>query len=169
MLNTNYLSMLFSVLFLAFSGLDGMAAADENRIVLTIDVQETDGNAATVTQLTRDDLRALPPVTFETNTNWTKGTHRFTGVALRALLDQWGVADGEIELMAINGYSVVLPVDDPTNDGAILAYLMDGEPMSARDKGPLWMVYNYDSDRQYRTETVFSRSIWQLDRIIISR
>ena len=165
----NYFFMLFSVLFLGFSGPNGVAAADENRILLTIDIQAADGSAGTVTQLTRDDLRALPPVTFDTNTNWTKGTHRFTGVALRALLDQWGVTDGEIELMAINGYSVVLPVDDPTNDGAILAYLMDGEPMSARDKGPVWMVYNYDSDRQYRTETVFSRSIWQLDRIIISR
>jgi len=41
--------------------------------------------------------------------------------------------------------------------------------MSAREKGPVWLVYNYDSDPAFRTETVYSRSVWQLDRITISR
>ena len=39
------------------------------------------------------------------------------------------------------------------------------ETMSIRDKGPLWVVYPYDSSADYRTEVIYSRSIWQLDRI----
>jgi hypothetical protein len=42
---------------------------------------------------------------------------------------------------------------------------MDGNAMSVRDKGPLWVIYPYDSDAAYRTEVIYSRSIWQLDRL----
>ncbi|WP_252928140.1 hypothetical protein [Paracoccus sp. 08] len=44
-----------------------------------------------------------------------------------------------------------------------MAYLMDDREISVRDKGPLWIVYPYDADRQYQTEVIYSRSIWQLN------
>ena len=34
-----------------------------------------------------------------------------------------------------------------------------------RDKGPLWIIYPYDQNTDYQTEVIYSRSIWQLDRI----
>jgi hypothetical protein len=37
--------------------------------------------------------------------------------------------------------------------------------MSLREKGPLWVIYPYDSDPAYRTEETYSRSIWQLNRL----
>ena len=37
--------------------------------------------------------------------------------------------------------------------------------MSRRDKGPLWVIYPYHDNIDYRSETIYSRSIWQLDRI----
>ena len=46
-------------------------------------------------------------------------------------------------------------------------YLRNGEPMSVRDKGPLWVVYNFDSNPEFQTEVMYSRSIWQLDRIVV--
>ena len=116
-----------------------------------------------------EDLSALPATSFTTTTNWTSGPHTFTGVALTDLLETHGVSDGQIELVAINEYRVFLDADDPTNKGAVLAYLMNGQTMTARDKGPIWMVYDYDSDINFRTETIYSRSIWQLDRIVVSR
>ncbi|MEO3414218.1 molybdopterin-dependent oxidoreductase [Roseovarius sp. CAU 1744] len=161
--------MLFSVIFLTVSGLIDTAAANQQPVLLTINIEGDDGREDKIVTFTRSDLMALPAVTFETSTNWTAGTPHFTGVALRSLLDPLDVTDGEIELIAINHYSVFLPLDDPTSDGAMLAYLMNGKPMSARGKGPLWLVYDYDSDRKFRTESVYSRSVWQLDRIIISR
>jgi len=39
--------------------------------------------------------------------------------------------------------------------------------MSVREKGPLWVIYPYDSDAKFRTEVIYSRSIWQLDRLAI--
>ncbi|MGB1266126.1 MAG: oxidoreductase, partial [Nereida ignava] len=51
-------------------------------------------------------------------------------------------------------------------DGPIIAYKQNGSEMSRRRKGPLWIVYPYDDKKSYQTETVYSRSIWQLDRLI---
>ncbi len=169
MINFVRMFAIFFAGFVAVYGFFGAVSASEQPVLLTISVESETGDVETVAALTRSDLMTLPTVTFETSTNWTSGTPSFTGTPLRALLDQYDITEGEIEILAINGYSVVIPVEDPTNEGALLAYLLDGEPMSARNKGPLWLVYDYDSDREYQTETVFSRSIWQLDRIIISR
>ena len=49
----------------------------------------------------------------------------------------------------------------------LVAYEMDGETMSRRQKGPLWIVYPFDSDADFRSEVIYSRSIWQLDRLEI--
>ena len=56
---------------------------------------------------------------------------------------------------------------DAVEEGPIVAYEMDGKLMSRRDKGPLWLIYPYSSNAEYRTEVIYSRSIWQLDRMAI--
>ena len=75
--------------------------------------------------------------------------------------------DGTITATAINDYAVEIPMSDAVEGGPIIAYHTNGEEMSRRDKGPLWVVYPYDSDIAYQTELVYSRSIWQLDRISV--
>ena len=40
--------------------------------------------------------------------------------------------------------------------------LMDDEPMPIRDKGPLFIVYPFDSQSLLRSERYYSRSAWQL-------
>jgi hypothetical protein len=60
---------------------------------------------------------------------------------------------------------VSIPVSDATSGGPIIAFARNGEAMSVREKGPLWIVYPYDADPAYQSETIYARSIWQLDRI----
>jgi hypothetical protein len=36
-----------------------------------------------------------------------------------------------------------------------------------RDKGPLFIVYPYDSDPQLATQTFYGRSAWQLAKLIV--
>jgi hypothetical protein len=115
-----------------------------------------------------DMLKAMDAETFVTTTIWTDGDQTFTGVPLSALLDALGVDSGTLSASAINDYTVEIPVEDETTSQAIVAYMNNGEIMSVRDKGPLWIVYPYDSDDSLRAEMVFSRSIWQLDRIKVA-
>ncbi len=113
------------------------------------------------------DLARIDEVTFETSTIWTDGIQVFTGVPLAAFVKSLDVSDGELTAMAINDYAISMPVDEALLDGPMIAYLRNGDPMSIRNKGPLWLVYPYDSDPAFQNEVVHARSIWQLDRISI--
>ena len=137
--------------------------------ILTIsgDIEQLEGGAPVV--FDRAALMALPATTFETSTIWTDGVQSFTGVSLQTLALEMGVNDGRLLATAINDYTVEIPLSDAVEGGPIIAYLMDGEEMSIRDKGPLWVIYPYDSDADFRSEVVYSRSIWQLDRLEILR
>ena len=113
-------------------------------------------------------LQSYPAETFETTTIWTEGVQSYTGVPLSEFLESLGVESGTINASAINDYTIQIPVEDDSTDSAIIAYFNNGETMSVRDKGPLWIIYPFDSRRELRSEVIYSRSIWQLDRINIT-
>ncbi|MFN3612976.1 MAG: molybdopterin-dependent oxidoreductase [Rubrimonas sp.] len=144
--------------FVAASGaLAGVTAAEDAALV----VRMAQGQVA----FEMDDLRAMPRTAFTTRTIWTEGEVRFEGVELAALVARLGLQGRDLRLSALNEYSVVVPAGDATPGGALIAYAVNGAPMSVRDKGPLWLVYPYDSDPAFRTESIYARSIWQLARI----
>lgn len=114
------------------------------------------------------DINALTKMgetQFTTTTSWTEGEQTFVGVSLHSFLDQMGVDSGVLKATAINDYAVEIPVSDAVEGGPIIAYHRNGQEMSVRDKGPLWIVYPFDTNPKYQTEVIYSRSIWQLDRI----
>lgn len=154
--------------FVLAAGLSHSVMAEEDAMpLLTVSGDIAHATDDAVLSLDLEALRALPETTFETSTIWTDGVHSFTGVSLADLMADLGVQDGMLIATAINDYSVEIPVSDAVEGGPIVAYLMDGEEMTVRDKGPLWVIYPYDSDADYRTEVIYSRSIWQLDRLEI--
>lgn len=110
-------------------------------------------------------LQEIGVTGFATSTTWTQGVIQFDGVSLKALLDRLGVTEGTLKMYAINDYVIEVPVSDAVENGPILAYSQNGEMMSVRDKGPLWMIYPFDLNEDYRSEVIYSRSIWQLVKI----
>ncbi|SFE00813.1 oxidoreductase [Roseivivax sediminis] len=113
-------------------------------------------------------LESMNPVTIETETIWTDGVQSFTGVPLGEILSAACAEGSAIQATAINDYAVEIPRADWEREGPVVAYLNNGEPMSVRDKGPLWIVYPYDSEPEFQSEVTYSRSIWQLDRIVVT-
>lgn len=144
------------------------APAPQGEVLLTVTLE---GEGAGEQQMTLAQLQALSADSFETTTIWTTGPQSFTGVPLAALLAQFDIAASTpgitLEARAVNDYMVEIPLTDAVEDGPIIAYLRNGKTMSLRGKGPLWLVYPYDSNPAYRTEAVYSRSIWQLDSLIL--
>lgn len=128
-------------------------------------VTGNDAGAVADISFDRSTLKSLGLVSFQTTTIWTQGIQSFEGVPLKSLIDALDITTGTLLATAINDYTVEIPVTDAVEGGPILAFSLNGEDMSIRDKGPLWIVYPYDDDPDYRTEVIYSRSIWQLDRI----
>lgn len=161
-----------AVLLLAFAGLAAQAAENrlaqpQGRVLLTVSGELGTANDGDKARFDLAMLKALEEHSIETSTIWTEGDQVFTGVTLKALMERLDVSDGTIYARAINDYAVNIPFGDVDDGSALIAYMRNGETMSVRDKGPLWIVYPYDAAPRFRTETYHSRSIWQLDRIEI--
>lgn len=118
-------------------------------------------------ELSLEALDALEQHAFSTTTIWTDGETHFSGVSLKSLLAHMGAVEGKVEMVALNDYAVTIPIADLEDDAPIVATRMNGETMSVRDKGPYWVVYPFDSDPKYSTEVTYSRSVWQLNRLLI--
>ena len=143
-------------------------AAPTGEVILTVSGDVASTNQGETAAFDLDMLEGFEVTEFSTETPWTEGVQTFEGVSLKALMDALGVTEGTIKATAINDYAVDIPVADAVVDGPIIAFRRNGEPMSVRDKGPLWVVYPYDLNDAYQTEVVYSRSIWQLDRLDIN-
>lgn len=133
--------------------------------ILTVSGKINGQDSAEKVEFDLADLEAMGMTEVQTTTIWTDGVLTFVGVSLDVLVDRFEVESGTILASAINDYVVQIPVSDAVPNGPIIAYRVNGKEMSVRDKGPLWIVYPYDSNANYRTEVIYSRSIWQLDRL----
>jgi hypothetical protein len=137
----------------------------EGEILLTVTGAIGETNAGDSAQFDLSMLAGLDTVTVETTTIWTEGVQTFEGVELVDLLAAIEAEGVNLRAIAHNDYAVDIPVADAVEGGPIVAFLRNGEPMSLREKGPLWIVYPFDSSPDYQTEQIYARSIWQLDRI----
>ena len=150
---------LFLTIFGLFNTLTGpVLGQEENALRLTVSQSET-------IQLSLEELDALAQIEFTTNTVWLSVETHFSGVSLKALLRQFAMNGNKIEMVALDGYSVSMPVADLEENAPIISTRLNGEIIPIRKNGPYWVVFPYDSDPKYQTEINFARSIWQLTHI----
>ena len=155
---------LFVILFPAWAFAAGFDAP-KGDVLLTVRGSIEASNVDGSLQLDQALLESLPLTEISTTTTWTSGTTTFKGVLMKDLIAAIGATGETMTLRAVNDYAITMPLADVAEDAPLLAFLLDGQTMSLRDKGPVWMVYPYDANEEYRTEEVFSRSIWQLTEI----
>jgi hypothetical protein len=107
-------------------------------------------------------LQALGAVELEIETPWTKSGTRFGGVLTRKLMEFVGASGKQVHAVAMDGYSITIPLEDLVQYETLLALNLNGERMRLRTKGPSWVIY-HPSDRPDVPDTVLnSRMIWQL-------
>lgn len=161
-------TFLFSLLFFV-TAVSTSYALDPatGEIILTLQGKITVTNSDNRAELDRETLQKLPQHSITTETPWTEGKKTFSGPMLRDVLALVGAAGSTLTMIAINDYSVQVPVEDSVRYDTILALRLDGEILTVRSKGPLWLIYPWSTNDKLRTETYYSRSIWQLKSIDI--
>jgi len=107
-------------------------------------------------------LAQLPQHEIRTQSPWYPNARKFTGPLLRDVLKAAAVQGERIEVVALNDYKVSIPVSDAERYNVVLARLIDDEPLSVRNKGPLFIMYPFDSDRALRNSIFYSRCAWQV-------
>lgn len=154
-----------ALLALSLPAAAGSLAAPKGAVVLTVTGKIGERNQGEAAVFDMAMLEALPGRVTETETPWTKGKTRFEGALGAALLDAVGATGTTLHIVALNDYAVDVPVADLREWPVIVATRKDGQPMSVRDKGPLFVIYPFDLDASLYNEKIFSRSAWQVKSI----
>lgn len=128
----------------------------------TLSLTKADGN---VVKLSMEKLMDMPATEFYTSTPWTDGVQKFRGVSFKELLAVYDVGSDTVSVSALNDYSVMVPTSVLREDGAILAYHLNDAEMSIREKGPFWVIFPYDTDVRFQTDTYWSYSVWQVKSV----
>ena len=140
-------------------------AAPSERPILTISGKISNTNKDGRAQFDRAMLEALGMTVVETTTPWHEGKVRFEGVSMDKLMKHVGAAGQRLVVVALNDYATEVPMEDISRFNVILALKRDGEYMPVRDKGPLFIVYPFDSNPELKSQTYYARSAWQVAKI----
>ena len=145
----------------------GALPTPAGKVVLTISGKIGAGNGDGKAAFDREMLEACGLSGFTTTTPWYNGPVRFEGVMLDRLMKEVAASGDAITAFALNDYTTDIPIDDFAKYNVILALKRDGEYMPVKDKGPLFIVYPYDSTPELKHQKFYSRSAWQLNRIVV--
>lgn len=124
-------------------------------------------NTATEAVLDMPMLSSLPQYDIRTQNPWYAGTTTFSGPLLQDVLILVGAQGQQLRITALNDYAVDVPVSDASQFQPILAWKRNGQPMSVRDKGPLFLVYPFDDYPELQNDVYYGRSIWQIRSISV--
>lgn len=142
-------------------------ARPEGRVILAISgrigVTNTEGEA----QFDRPMLEALGMESFTTRTPWHEGPVTFEGVRMARLMGRVVARGTTLVATALNDYSTEIPISDFERFGTLLALKRDGQYMPVRDRGPLFIVYPYDSSPELGVRLYYARSAWQVARMVV--
>lgn len=168
----NALAALTVFTMLALTAASGVRADDaigtpQGRVLLTVSGSIETTNVGDTAQFDRVMLTEIGLKSFKTESPWYDTSVEFTGVPTAKLLDILGAQGTTVTAVALNDYQVQIPLEDLRTKGVILAMQADGERLSVRDKGPLFIIYPFSHNESLRNEAHFSRSVWQLKELRI--
>lgn len=137
------------------------------KVLLTVsgNIENTNEDGKAVFDIA--SLEKLGSVSFQTTSPWYNGRTTFTGISLQKLMDYVGANGSVVKVTALNDYTTVIPLSDFKKYNVILALKINGEYMRIRDKGPLFIVYPYDSIPELNNQIFYSRSAWQVSSMKI--
>lgn len=162
------LIMLLSTLSPLSIALASPLPAPTERVLLTVSGDIAHTNVGDEAQFDRRMLEALPARTIETHTPWHRDKGRYEGPLMRDLLETVGAKDSEqVRILSLNHYEAEVPASDFRRHDVILAMTRDGEPLTIREYGPLFVLYPFDDHPELLTEAVRFRSVWHVERIIV--
>jgi len=160
-------ALLLGTLFCAHAAGSASLPEPTGKVVLTIKGSIGLTNKGNDAVLDMAILNGLPQHTFTTHTPWSKNPIKFTGPKLSEVLKLVKAKGNMIKASALNDYHVDIPMEDAYRFDMVVATLINDKPISVREKGPLFVIYPFDTNADLRSSTYYERSIWQLKSLDI--
>jgi hypothetical protein len=135
--------------------------------ILTVSGKVRVTNADGAADFDRAMLERLGTSSFTTTTPWFGGAATFEGILVTKLMQAVGAHGETVAALALNDYATEIPMSDFEQFGVLLALKRDGSYMSVRDKGPLFIIYPFDTRPDLKARRYYSRCAWQLRRLVV--
>lgn len=135
------------------------------RPILTVSGLISEKNVSNDAQFDAAMLDKLPQQKMTVETPWYKAAQTFEGPLFRDVLKATGIKGKKLYVVALNDYAAEIPLADLEKYDVILARKINGKVINVRDKGPLFIMYPFDKKPELRTKDVYSRCVWQVNRI----
>ena len=146
----------------------GTLAEPSGKPILSVGGKITQTNQAAAAVFDLSMLEALDQTVIETTTPWYNGSVKFEGVPMTRLMEAVGADGTTLVVSALNDYTSEIPIEDFAKYHPILAIKRNGDYMPVRDKGPLFIIYPYDSSPELNKQKFYSRSPWQIARMQVA-
>lgn len=141
-----------------------MNVAADGPVVLRIYGPGASGQQSTLAaSYSMDFLRSLPQKSYSAQTPWYPKPVQFSGPLLRDVLAAAKVRGKTIQAIALDEYKASIPFSDAQQFDVVLAHQINGQSLTPKDKGPLFVVYPYDSRPELQSVQYYWRSVWQLN------
>jgi hypothetical protein len=140
-------------------------SAPKGKVLLTVKGKIGVKNTPNAALLDAALLDALPQHSFTTGTPWFKRPVQFSGPLLRDLLQALQAQGTSLKAVALNDYKIDIPMEDAFQYDVILARQINGRTLSVRDKGPIFVIYPFESHPELKTLSYYGRCIWQLKEL----
>lgn len=140
----------------------------KGEVILTVRGRIAATNDGALARMDRDLLLAWGTQELRTATPFTDGISTFSGVLASRLLDILGADGTQLLAQALNDYAVAIPIDELRAYPVLLALDRDGQPLSVRERGPLWVIYPWSQHPELDDRIRRQRSIWQLMAIEVA-
>lgn len=146
---------------------EGALSQPAGKVILTISGKIGVFNVGDTAKFDREMLEALDWTSFTTSTPWYDTPVTFSGVLMDKLMQRVNASGDAVVAAALNDYETRIPMSDFAQFNVLLALKKNGEYMPVREKGPLFIVYPYDSSPELKSQKYYGRSAWQLARLVV--
>lgn len=137
------------------------------KVILTITGKIGEKNAGNSAVFDLTMLEKLPQQSFTTKTPWDKQPVKFTGPYLRDVLSVVKANGTTLKANALNDYKTSIPMADAQRFDMVLAHKINDKAIPVRTKGPLFIIYPFDTKTELQATTYYERAAWQLKSIDI--
>ena len=135
------------------------------KVILTLTGKIGEKNAGDKAVFDLAMLEKLPQQTFTTKTPWDRQPVKFNGPLLRDVLAAAKASGTTLQASALNDYKTLIPLADATRFDMVLAHKMNDQAIPVRTKGPLFIIYPFDTKPELQSSVYYERSAWQLNSI----
>lgn len=137
--------------------------APNSEVILSLSGLIGQTNNAQQLDFSMETLEQLGVVEYTLEDPFLGRTVTYQGVLISSIFEAAKVTEGAktVKAVALNDYSVDIPIDELRTMPVILATRIDGERMAVADKGPLEIVFPYHAYKLDHEKYV-GMWIWQL-------